>query len=492
MGQALYRKYRPKSLDEVAGQTHITTTLGRAIKNGKISHAYLFTGPRGTGKTSVARILAHAVNGLDYTDEPHLDIIEIDAASNRRIDEIRDIRDKVSTAPVAAKYKVYIIDEVHMLTKEAFNALLKTLEEPPAHVIFILATTEAYKLPETIISRTQRYSFKPIGKSEAIQQLTEISKQEGIKISKEALELIVQHGDGSLRDSTSLLDQAANQADKIELSDIERMLGLAPADIIAKLLESVEKAESAAVITNLQSIFEQGYEAAAVAAQLSEPIRLKLLDGKLAINNSAALDLLRSLLEVPSARNPKRLLELALLKHTLAEPAGPGAKIARALPVEQLEPEPIVEPAPSTTLEPKPVKATESVVLPTPAASKPSPSKPLAADSTDIWPLVLNDIKKDHNTLYGIARMARVEIDQDKVTLYFRFAFHRKKAGETKNKQILAESLHNVSGKNYGLDCLMDELVSSDVILPVEESSASEPIVSSISNIFGGAELLES
>ncbi|MCA9337865.1 AAA family ATPase, partial [Candidatus Saccharibacteria bacterium] len=141
--QALYRKYRSKSLSDIVGQEHITKTLANALKSGKISHAYLFTGPRGTGKTSIARILAHEINGIPYNDDsPHLDIIEIDAASNRRIDDIRDLRDKVNIAPLSVKYKVYIIDEVHMLTTESFNALLKTLEEPPAHVVFILATTE--------------------------------------------------------------------------------------------------------------------------------------------------------------------------------------------------------------------------------------------------------------------------------------------------------------------------------------------------------------
>src|SRR5688572_10703249 len=161
MGQALYRKYRSKSLGEIVGQEHITDTLAQALKSGRISHACLFSGPRGVGKTSIARILAHEINGLPYTDDAaHLDIIEIDAASNRRIDEIRELRDKVYIAPTSGKYKVYIIDEVHMLTREAFNALLKTLEEPPAHAVFILATTEAHKLPETIVSRTQHYTFK--------------------------------------------------------------------------------------------------------------------------------------------------------------------------------------------------------------------------------------------------------------------------------------------------------------------------------------------
>src|SRR6266404_9023936 len=187
MNQALYRKYRSKSFDEVVGQEHITKTLAHALKSSKISHAYLFTGPRGVGKTSVARILAHEVNSLPYTDESiHLDIIEIDAASNRRIDEIRDLRERVAIAPTSAKYKVYIIDEVHMLTREAFNALLKTLEEPPAHCIFILATTEAHKLPETIISRTQRFNFKPVEAGKTVTHLKTIAKREKIDIQPAA------------------------------------------------------------------------------------------------------------------------------------------------------------------------------------------------------------------------------------------------------------------------------------------------------------------
>ena len=177
--RALYRKYRSRSLEEVIGQEQITKTLSNAIKQGKISHAYLFTGPRGTGKTSVARILAHEINDIPYTDDSiSLDIIEIDAASNRRIDDIRDLRDKVHIAPVGAKYKVYIIDEVHMLSGSAFNAFLKILEEPPAHVKFLLATTEPHKLPETIISRVQRFEFRKFSRQEIIDHLTFIASQE--------------------------------------------------------------------------------------------------------------------------------------------------------------------------------------------------------------------------------------------------------------------------------------------------------------------------
>ena len=240
MGQALYRTYRSKKLSELVGQEHITTALEHALKKGTISHAYLFTGPKGTGKTSIARILAHEINGIPYEDDTtHLDIIEIDAASNRRIDEIRDLRDKVHIAPTSAKYKVYIIDEVHMLTKEAFNALLKTLEEPPQHVVFILATTEAHKLPETIISRTQRFTFKPIDMAKVVGHLKHIAKQEKLTITDEALDLIAKHGEGSFRDSIGLLDQMRNAGDSITLDDVQHVLGIAPAELIEQLLNQI-------------------------------------------------------------------------------------------------------------------------------------------------------------------------------------------------------------------------------------------------------------
>src|SRR6476620_3167321 len=170
MGKALYRKYRSRALKDVVGQEHVTTLLSNAIKSGKTAHAYLFTGPRGVGKTSIARILAHEINELKYDDESvHLDIIEIDAASNNGVEDIRDLRDRVQITPVSAKKKIYIIDEVHMLSKQAFNALLKTLEEPPEHVVFILATTDIDKVPETIISRTQRHTFRRASEAGIIQ-----------------------------------------------------------------------------------------------------------------------------------------------------------------------------------------------------------------------------------------------------------------------------------------------------------------------------------
>ena len=217
MAKALYRKYRPKSLSEVVGQEQITKTLASSLAQDKISHAYLFVGPRGTGKTSVARIFAHEVNGFNYEiEDDYVDIVEIDGASNRGIDNIRELREKAAIAPTSGKYKVYIIDEVHMLTKEAFNALLKTLEEPPAHVIFIMATTDAYKVPITITSRAQTFTFKLADDKTMFDFLKSVAEKEKIKIDDAALKIVVKRGGGSFRDSLSLLDQISTLSkDKI-------------------------------------------------------------------------------------------------------------------------------------------------------------------------------------------------------------------------------------------------------------------------------------
>lgn len=272
--QALYRKWRPRTFDGVVGQTAITDTLKNAIKRGKISHAFLFAGPRGTGKTSCAKIFAKALNCTNLQDgEPcnecenclaadkgtMNDIIEIDAASNNGVDEIRDIRDKVKYAPTQGKYKVYIIDEVHMLSMGAFNALLKTLEEPPEHVVFILATTELQKVPATIISRTQRYNFKRIDQHDLIARMTYILGQEKIDFEEKALEVIAQVADGGMRDSLSILDQILSyDQDKVKYEDALKITGYAAQEKIEQVLLDLLKGQTSEAFEIVHNLLQDG------------------------------------------------------------------------------------------------------------------------------------------------------------------------------------------------------------------------------------------
>ncbi len=304
--QVLARKFRPQKFDDVAGQEHVVRTLANAIAQGRIGHAFLFSGPRGVGKTSVARILAKSLNCetgptatpcnqcpncREITDGTSMDVREIDGASNRGIDEIRELRENVKFAPAASKFKIYIIDEVHMLTREAFNALLKTLEEPPAHVIFIFATTENNKVPATILSRCQCYDFRRISLTQIAANLGKVAQTEGIAISPAALTWIAEAGDGSMRDAQSIFDQVISYCGlNISDTDVEDILGLSDRKYLYRLSDAVLARSAGECLTLLEEAYLAGIDMKHFYSMLLKHFR-NLLLVKIAANGSSSFDI---------------------------------------------------------------------------------------------------------------------------------------------------------------------------------------------------------
>ncbi len=481
MGQALYRKYRPRAFSEVIGQEPITDTLSKAIASGRISHAYLLSGPRGLGKTSVARILAHEVNKLLYTDEAiHLDIIEIDAASNRRIDEIRDIREKVHIAPTSAKYKVYIIDEAHMMTKEAFNALLKTLEEPPAHCIFILATTEAHKLPQTIVSRTQRYNFKPVDKNKTTTHLKNIAKKEKIGIEPAALELLAEHGDGSFRDSIGMLDQLSGNGRLITEQDVRQLLGLPPGNLVDQLLQAIHTGDTKSALNLLDQLRAEGSSPALVATQLGKNLRESML-GKDSEDYNWAVQFTKNLLDTSAAKQPYQLLEIAILEATMQNVQHKNTGKTNSVSDVVAE-----DSAQEGSFPPLPQNPTEF-------RAKIKLSQDFNINS---WPEVLTHIKRRAPALYTALRLAEPKLNDRILVLNFQFALHKNKVNESRHIRLISDVIEELFGSKVEIRC---SVTKKEIGSKTRESSKPAPIIvkpseelTTISNIFGSAEVLES
>lgn len=304
MYQALYRQYRPKTFDEVLGQEHVTTTLKNQVKSGNIGHAYIFAGTKGTGKTSTAKIFSRAVNCLNpkdgnpcneceickgIMDESIMDVIEMDAASNRKIEDIREIRDKVIYPPSKAKYKIYIIDEVHMLTNQAFNALLKTLEEPPKHLIFILATTELQKLPPTIVSRCQRFDFKRLSSKDIIANMKNILNSLNVRYDEKILKLIARNSDGAMRDALSLLDQLVSyNSENLTYEEALEILGIANTDLIFSLVDNIKNRKVEEALLSINNIIQEGKDIVQFIKDLIQHYRNLLI----AKTSNSAIDIM--------------------------------------------------------------------------------------------------------------------------------------------------------------------------------------------------------
>jgi DNA polymerase-3 subunit gamma/tau len=428
--QSLYRKYRSQTFGDLVGQEAASRALQGAIISSRVAHAYLFSGSRGTGKTSAARLLAKALNCTgrardsaepcnrcqsctEMTAGAALDLIEIDAASNRGIDEIRDLREKVNLSPALGPFKVYIIDEAHMLTEPAFNALLKTLEEPPGHVVFILCTTDAQKIPLTVIGRCQQFVFRRHSQEQIVGRLTHIAKTEKVEVEADAMQLIARTAQGSMRDAVGLLDQLVPLASgPISLESARSLLGIADPRLLDSLLDDVLAGRAAEALAEVNRVYAAGAELRQVVRGLMESCRDRLVaaltkrDQVTARRLSSVLDALLHLDgEVRRHAEPRFLVEATL------------ARLAVELGTETM-PESAPPPALRAT---SPASGEESVPAPPPA--------PVAVSSAPVagWSEVLDKLNRTVRAAY---LDAQPEVDGSILILWFRYGFHHKKAQE--------------------------------------------------------------
>ena len=488
---SLYRDYRPQTFSELIGQEHIKRTLQNAIAQGSFAHAYLFTGPRGTGKTTTARIVSRAVNCLNPKNgEPDntcticksflqgtaLDLTEIDAASNTGIENIREIIERLAFSPAEAKYRVFIIDEVHMLSKGAFNALLKTLEEPPAHTLFILATTEISKVPATIISRTQRFDFTKISHTELFAHLKKVAKEAGIKADDEALELVVQAADGGVRDALSILDKlsAFGSADR---ESAEILLGIANAGDIRKLLDFIIAKDASGALDHLRSLLQNGLDPAQFNKDFLEYLRALLMKSLGATNigavsKSMAADLdkhnaalppqkllhiirlfLRAHKDFESAPSLELPLEVAIAESCLAE-----AMVKTATAVSIPKPAAAAPAQEPTTLE-SIIKAAGEIFDPTPSPKK-SAGKNISNENLFAeWDTILQEIKVANSPMLALMKSMKVKSCEDNHIIFTcEYGFHKDSMSSHKNKEILMKVLQTHFGEDLTFEIRVEKL----------------------------------
>ncbi|MBI4848288.1 MAG: DNA polymerase III subunit gamma/tau [Nitrospirae bacterium] len=546
----LARKWRPQSFDDLVGQETVVKTFKNALSSGKIVHAYLFSGPRGVGKTSSARILAKALNCLQRTDsdpcgkcesckaitEGHsVDVFEIDGASNTGVDAVRELRETVKYAPSGGKYKIYIIDEVHMLSVPAFNALLKTLEEPPPHVVFIFATTEPKKIPATILSRCQHHSFRRVTKNRIKEQLKKITGAEQINIKEAALEMIAKAADGSMRDALTLLDQACSFSDDITEKELQTLLGLPDSEVISNLSEAILKGDASSSLSIIKEFTDRGSDLRQIAKELVEQFRnitivkitqdaedvfefsredaerLRGLAADVSIEELTLLltELLRLEGEVRNAVNPRYTLELGLLRTSFVKgmtSIGDVMKMLDETPaqayVRESSPQALKsqkdgnrgEKAPPLTkgdewgfseqqAAPQAEKKTEPVKQPDPDIIT------VIADKEELWQKLIEHLdSQDHLLACKLAEAKPVNMTTTELSIGFNGGMSVLADSIKKSAAVINPILQKLSGHSIKLKILSlpKKEIKNDVN-KVKEKVFSEPIVQDAIRIFNGS-----
>jgi DNA polymerase III subunit gamma/tau len=513
--QTLYRKWRSQTFDELVGQDAITRTLQNAITAGRVGHAYLFCGPRGTGKTSTGRLLAKAINCLDpdptvrpcdkcepcrsISEGRAMDLIEIDAASNRGIDEVRELRDKINFQPTCLKKKVYIIDEVHMMTEPAFNALLKTLEEPPPHAVFILATTDPQDIPATVVSRCQRFDFQRISLAQSVARLTYVCQQENITVETGALEMVARQATGSLRDALSLLDQLiVFSGGAITVEAVRRMLGVMNIEAVADFVESLAKSDLAGGLEQINRLMQAGTDLKRFNRELVEHLRNLMLlkvnpqSRELADMTEEALAHLQTqaggmelwsivaFLKVFSTVDynlkvsayGQLPLELALMECLLGQEQQQAEQTVKVAEIRPATYQPVARPQPpARTPAPTPTapavvasepeskakeQPTAAPVVETSSAESQAGAAIELAEAVTAWKQVLKNLESQSKMTAALLKEANpVEVEGNRVVLGFNYTFHYKRISQDQAAmKMLEEHFTRVMGQKIGVKCI--------------------------------------
>lgn len=501
---SFYRKYRPHNFDNLVGQDHVKTTLINALKTDRVTHAYLFTGPRGTGKTSCARLIAKALCCVDLEDKHEpcgkcefcmdinegrlIDLIEIDAASNRGIDEVRDLREKINFAPTRAKYKIYIIDEVHMMTKEAFNALLKTLEEPPAHAYFILATTEVHKIPETIISRCQRFDFKRITIKALMTRLSYICQKEEIKAEDEALELISRYVDGGLRDAIGLLEQLSVDGE-LSLEHVQDILGVSSYGLLEELYELLNSNNTEAALQIINNLHGQGSDLKQFIHDFVDMLRKKMLEAVSGGKDEEVGFLIR-IIDIFQETQQKMLyspivqlpLEIAVIRVT-------GNYLERKIEIKE-------EPKKDEEKKLKEKDVVEKVEEKEKKEAVEESEEEVFAIEINLenlqqkWPRITERIKSPSLRM-SLRGGAPIEVDGEKITLEFQTNFHKDKVVEHDHRIELESVIQDLFGHPVKVLAKVRPLEikpekEDEKVMSLQSNQSEKNFVDQALEIFGG------